>query len=194
MWRSVTSSDPAGGVHRTVVALMIAGFALSTGLAWSTDLATVDEVLAATFPEADVHRESIFLTDEQIAAVELSTGGRPRSALVTRFRADRGGAPIGWAYLDTHRVRTLPETLVVLVDADGAVIAIEVVAFREPMDYLPPDSWYGQFDGRRLDDDLQLKRGIRPITGATLTARATTTATRRVLAIHSLLALDGGSR
>ena len=194
MSRSATSSDPVGLVRRAVLALLIVGGALSPGTAWSSDLATVDEVLEATFPDAEVHRESVFLTTDQVSAVERSAGDRPHGALVTRFRAERGGATVGWAYLDTHRVRTLPETLVVLVDADGAIIAIEVVAFREPMDYLPPGSWYRQFDGRRLDDDLQLKRGIRPITGATLTARATTTATRRVLAIHDLLEPDGDDR
>ena len=194
MWHSVTSSDATGGARRTVLALMIAGCVLAPCRAWSSDLATVDEVLAAAFPDAEVHRESIFLTDDQISAVERSAGDRPRSALVTRFRADRGGNAVGWAYLDTHLVRTLPETLVVLVGAEGAIIAIEVVAFREPTDYLPPGSWYRQFDGRRLDDDLELKRAIRPITGATLTALATTAATRRVLAIHTVVEPDGGGR
>ena len=58
-------------------------------------------------------------------------------------------------------------------------------AFREPREYLPRDGWYRQFDGERLTDDLVLKRRIRPITGATLTAGATTAAVRRVLAIHA---------
>lgn len=194
MLLSATSSDPTRGIRRAVVALVVAGCALSPGPARASDLATVDEVLAVTFPDAEMHRESVFLTADQVSAVERSTSDRPHTALVTRFRADREGATVGWAYLDTHRVRTLPETLLVLIDPDGAIIAIEVVAFREPTDYLPPGSWYRQFDGRRLDEDLQLKRGIRPITGATLTARATTTATRRVLAIHTILEPDGGDR
>ena len=44
-----------------------------------------------------------------------------------------------------------------------------------------------QYDGEKLDDDLSLKRDIRPVTGATLTARATTEAVRRVLAIHRVV-------
>jgi Na+-translocating ferredoxin:NAD+ oxidoreductase RnfG subunit len=74
----------------------------------------------------------------------------------------------------------------VVIDPSGAVRRVEVVSFREPLDYVPREGWYRQFDGEELDDDLQLKRDIRPVTGATLTARATTDAVRRVLAIHQV--------
>jgi Na+-translocating ferredoxin:NAD+ oxidoreductase RnfG subunit len=55
---------------------------------------------------------------------------------------------------------------------------------------MPREGWYGQYEGRLLDDDLALKRGIRPVTGATLTARATTEAVRRVLALHQVIAKE----
>ena len=42
------------------------------------------------------------------------------------------------------------------------------------------------FDPARLDEELELKRAIRPVTGATLTARATSDAVRRILAIHDV--------
>ena len=94
---------------------------------------------------------------------------------------------MGWAYLDTHRVRTLPETVLIVVTPDGGIRRVEVVSFREPLEYLPRASWYRQFDDRRLDERLQLDRGIRPVTGATLTVRATTEAVRRVLAMHRVV-------
>lgn len=184
---SATSSERSQIGHGAAAVAAIVAALITCGDALSSNLVTIDEVLAAFFPNAATHRESIFLTDDQVDAVEQAIGERPTSSLVTRFRADENGSAVGWVYVDTHRVRTLPETLAVIVDASGAVVAVEVVAFREPMDYLPPETWYRQFDGRRLDDDLRLKRGIRPITGATLTARATTAATRRVLAIHRVV-------
>ena len=79
----------------------------------------------------------------------------------------------------------------VVLDADGTVRRVEVVTFREPLEYMPRDGWYEQYDGQELDDDLTLKREIRPVTGATLTARATTEAVRRVLAIHKVSAGEG---
>ena len=60
----------------------------------------------------------------------------------------------------------------------------EVLAFDEPPDYLPKKGWLAQLLGRPLDDELRLKRGVRPITGASLSSKAATDAVRRVLALH----------
>jgi hypothetical protein len=156
----------------------------------ATVLVTVEEALAQIFPESSTERQTLFLSEEQLDRIEALAGERPTSALVTRFAARSGGTIVGWAYLDTHRVRTLPETVMIAIDADGKIRRVEAVVFREPLDYLPPDRWYRQYDGRPLDDDLKLKRGIRPITGATLTAVATTVAVRRALAAHHVLAAE----
>jgi Na+-translocating ferredoxin:NAD+ oxidoreductase RnfG subunit len=159
----------------------------------ATVLITVEEALELAFPNAETVRETLFLTDDQIrsaaSAAELEIDG----AMVTRFVARSGDEVVGFAYLDTHRVRTLPETVVVILDGGGKVRRVEVAAFREPLDYKPGESWYRQFDGEELDRDLSLDRDIRPITGATLTARATTEAVRRVLAIHQAVTGDGGA-
>jgi hypothetical protein len=147
-------------------------------------LATVETVLAQAFPGCDLQRETLFLTEEQLLRVAELSGINGQKALVTRHVAHRDGAVAGFAYLDTHRVRTLPETILIAVSADGVILRVEAVAFREPPEYLPPQRWYDQLDDHGLSDELALKRGIRPITGATLTARATVDAVRRVLAVH----------
>jgi hypothetical protein len=159
--------------------------ALAVAADAATVLVTVDEALALAFPAATVSRETLFLTDRQLQAAAELAGGEQPGAMVTRFVARNGDRTLGYGYLDTHRVRTLPETLLVILTEDGLVRRVEVVAFREPLEYLPRDGWYRQFDGQGLSDDLALKRRIRPVTGATLTASATTAAVRRVLAVHA---------
>jgi len=164
---------------------------LVASTAWATVLITVEEALALAFPGAITKRETLFLSDDQRSRAEKESGAEVSSSLATRFVATgEDGAVLGWAYLDTHRVRTLPETLMVVLGADGAVRRVEVVTFREPLEYMPREGWYGQYEGQLLDDDLALKRDIRPVTGATLTARATTEAVRRVLAIHAVAAQE----
>ena len=98
------------------------------------------------------------------------------AAIVHPYVATREGEVVGTAYFDTHVVRTLAETVMVTVDRDGRVGRVEVLSFDEPPDYLPREPWYRQFDGRALDAELELRRSIRPVSGATLTARATTDA------------------
>ena len=172
--------------------LILIGLALVSSVVGAADLASVEQALRSTFPGAQVSRESLFLTPAQLEMVAQESGVDGQRALTTRFTLRIEARVVGWGYLDTHRVRTLPETLLVMIDEKGRIRRVEVVAFREPPDYLPPRRWYEQFNGRPLDDDMELKAGIRPMTGATLSVRAATDAVRRILAVHG--AVQGGTR
>lgn len=148
---------------------------------------TQEEALKLAFGEAKIERKTVFLTQaQQDAAAKLSARGRP-SALAVAYVATKDGHLVATAYFDSHVVRTQQETLMVVVDPSGAITRIEVLSFAEPEDYLPRGHWYAQFAGKTLDDELAIARAIRPVSGATLTARATTDAARRVLALHAVL-------
>ena len=88
-------------------------------------------------------------------------------------------------------MRTLPETILVAVDAKGAISRIEVLSFSELQEYQPRGTWYGQFPGRMLSDELSEKKGVRPVTGATITVRVTVEAARRILALDAFLKEKG---
>ncbi len=64
---------------------------------------------------------------------------------------------------------------------------MEATTFQEPLEYLAPDAWYKQFEGKDRIEDLSLNRAIRPLAGATLTARVAAEAVRRVLAIDRVV-------
>jgi len=135
-----------------------------------------------------VQRATLYLTPAQHQRAEALAGEPVRTALVPVYRARCGNQAAGTAYFDAHRVRTLQETIMVVVDNRGRVSRVEVLAFEEPPDYMPRRPWYEQFRERTLDSELRLDRGIRPVTGASLTALATTAAVRRVLAVHQAVA------
>lgn len=189
--RSSRSSRPPRGAAAAGLALVLA-LALAAPAAAKVFL-TQDEALRLAFPDCTVARSTAYLTPAQLARARQLAGAPVERALVVRYAATCDGRPGGVAYFDTHRVRTLPETLMVVVDPAGAVRRVEVLAFSEPQDYLPRAVWYGQFPGRRLGPELALRREIRDVAGATLTARATTEAVRRVLALHAVLAPAGGA-
>ena len=147
----------------------------------------VDEALGLAFPECEVERTTVYLTEEQRERVEKLAGSKLASGIAHPYVARREGKWVGTAFVDVHRVRSLRESLFVVVSPEGRVLRLEVLAFAEPQEYLPRGNWYGQFKHKHLDDDLELDRGIRGVTGATLTARATTAAVRRTLALHAAL-------
>jgi hypothetical protein len=157
-------------------------------------LLTLEEALKLAFPDLSIDRRTVYLTEAQMRRARELAGDEPATALVYPYVAFRDGTRVGTAYFDSHLVRSLSETLMIVIDSQGKVVRVEVLAFNEPASYLPRAGWYQQFLGRKLDSRLALDRSIRGITGATLTARATTQAVRRVLAIHQVLELEKAPR
>jgi hypothetical protein len=149
---------------------------------------TVDEALELAFPKATIERETSYLTKLQMKQARKLAGVKIASPIVHPYIVlDDKGKPLAYAYFDTHKVRTLRETLMIVVDTRSRVQRLEILAFGEPTEYIPRGNWYGQFLGKKLGPNLNLKRHIRGVTGASLTARATTSAVRRTLALHRVL-------
>jgi hypothetical protein len=148
-------------------------------------LMTQQQALASVFPaSANVAREKFFLTPQQLAAARKESGADFDDQLIVRYSGGNGM----YAYFDTHRVRTLPETVMIVVDASGAIARVDILSFDEPTDYFPKRRWIDQLLHRKLNDDLTLDRAIHPISGASLTGRAIVNASRKVLALHHVLA------
>ncbi len=148
---------------------------------------TRDEALALAFPKCKVERTTAFLTDVEAKRVAKLAKLDFSDSVVYPYRATKEDKWVGTAYFDTHRVRSLRQTVMVVVKPDTSIGRVEVLSFAEPKDYLPREKWYAQFPGRKLDDDLNVNRKIRGVTGATLTSTATTACCRRVLALDAVL-------
>ncbi|MGH7790349.1 MAG: FMN-binding protein [Candidatus Binatia bacterium] len=147
-----------------------------------------DEAIKLAFPDADrTEARDFFLTAAQRTAIEAAAKSKLESDLLTVYIGYRGGQPIGYAIFDTHNVRTLPETFLIVLSPAGAITATHLLAFYEPMEYAPPARWSAQFDGAVLNSELRVGRGIAGITGSTLTAEAVTGGIRRALAIYGTL-------
>jgi len=159
--------------------------------AFSRVVVTQEKALAEAFAGSTVTRRDAFLTDGQAARVEELSGTPPATRVVAYYAATGEGKPVGIAFFDTHLVRTLPETLMIVVDPAGAVVKVEVLSFDEPPEYLPKPRWFALFADRKLDRDVAAGKGIPVVTGATLTSRAVAAAVRRALALHAVLIAPG---
>ncbi len=150
---------------------------------------TQDEALALAFPGAQVERATAYLGDAELERARSLAGDDVsiESTVVSYYVARRGGETLGVAYFDVHRVRTLPEVLMVVVGPDREIRRLETIVFREPPEYRAPDGWLRLFQSRTLTPGLSLKGDIPNMTGATLTSGAVTQAVRRVLALHEVI-------
>lgn len=169
---------------------MAALLGFSASAATAQEVLTQAEALDLAFPTAtSIERRTSFLGDRELARVRELAGNRVevRPGVLIHYVAKRGDQPLGVAYFDAHRVRTLSEVLMIVVSPRARVERIEILRFSEPPEYRAPGGWLAQFEGKPLSDDLSVRRGIANITGASLTSRAVTEAVRRVLALHAII-------
>ncbi len=142
--------------------------------------------------DAQVEMMPLFLTDTERQKIERLAKTKLESSLYTYYVGKRSGRIVGYAAIETHTVRTKPETLLIVLNPDGTLKRIEILAFHEPPEYQPPLRWFDQLFGVPLQQ-LRLGGGVQGITGATLSARAALDSVRKVLAIyHVMLASQEG--
>ena len=153
------------------------------------------EALELAFPEADrIERENLVLSDEQLEAIQSKARARVDSKLVTVYKGVGQGRVLGYAFIDIHTVRTLPEAFLVVLSPEGRVRTLRVLAFYEPEEYRPAERWLQQFEHTEaggLEAVLRVGGGIHGIAGSTLSARAVTGGVRRALAMFEVLVRPG---
>jgi Na+-translocating ferredoxin:NAD+ oxidoreductase RnfG subunit len=149
---------------------------------------TQQEAFRLAFPDADRFESKTYvLTAKQVEAIETASRSEIGSKLVTIQTAWRGETLLGHLQIDVHTVRTQSEGVLVALDEKGRVSQVRVLAFHEPLDYLPAQRWYDGFKGKGPADAIRIGHDVDAVTGATLTTRATSAAIRRTLAYYKIL-------
>jgi Na+-translocating ferredoxin:NAD+ oxidoreductase RnfG subunit len=154
------------------------------------------QAIVLAFPDADrVEKETFILNASQTEAIEKKSRSKVETKLVTIWTGYQGDVVLGYAHIDVHNVRTQPEAFMVVLEPEGTVRSVRILAFHEPLDYLPTDRWYGQFAGKSAEDGLRVGGDVHGVVNATISARAAADGVRRALAYHAVLirASAGGS-
>lgn len=173
---------------RLALVCALLGAAVAATLAQAKVFHSRSEALEIAFPEADrVEDESILLGDEQASRIEELAKSRLESRVVRIYTGYRDGELLGYAFIDVHNVRTLPEAFLVVLTPAGEVRSLRLLAFHEPLEYMPSARWYEQFEKKSLSEPLRLGGDVHGIVGATLSARATTDGVRRALALYRVV-------
>ena len=150
--------------------------------------ASQKQALGEAFPDASrIDRQTVLLRKQDAAAIAAILHEEVESKIVVIHTAYKDDEILGYANIDVHNVRTKPEALMIVLTPTGTVRSVRMLAFHEPLDYLPTDRWYGQFVGKSGKDGLRVGRDVHGVVGATLSARAAADGVRRMLAYWEVL-------
>jgi Na+-translocating ferredoxin:NAD+ oxidoreductase RnfG subunit len=150
---------------------------------------SVEQAQRLCFPEAsDFVARSIVFTANDMAAIERRSGQKVRSRGEQVWRAEHGGRPVGYFFVDYVIGKHEVIDYAVALDSAGKVRRVEILQYRESYGgEVASHDWLAQFIGKSGSDSLVPGRDIRIISGATLSSRHVTEGIKRVLAIHDLL-------
>jgi hypothetical protein len=135
---------------------------------------------------AQVEHLSLFPDENQVAKIEQYAKVKLDSGLFTFYVGKDQDKILGYAAIETSTVRTKPETLMIVLTPDGELRNVYTLAFHEPPEYQPPESWYEQLYKRPLTE-MDFNKGVDGISGATLSTRSALTSIRKVMAIYQVM-------
>ncbi len=151
-----------------------------------------NEAMVLAFGDgAQIENLTLFPDEQQMATIQKEAKVKLDSAMFTFYVGKQQGKILGYAAIETITVRTKPETLMIVLTAEGEVRNIYTLAFHEPPEYQPPERWFEQLNGKPLVD-LDFNKGIQGVSGATLSTRAAVNSTRKVLAVYQTMLKSQG--
>jgi FMN-binding domain len=146
-----------------------------------------NEAMVMAFGEgAEIENLSLFPDDQQMSAIQKEAKAKLDSGLFTFYVGKDKDKVLGYAAIETVTVRTKPETLMIVLTAEGELRKVVTLAFHEPPEYQPPERWFDQLNSKPLAD-MDFNKGIQGVSGATLSTRAAVNSVRKVLAVYQAM-------
>ncbi len=168
--------------------LILSLFALS--LSAKILISPVDAMKQSYGSDAEIVKKNILLSKTQATAIQKSAKTKLDSKIFRVFKATKKSKLLGYGILINKKVRSKNAVVLYFISKDSILKSIEVIAFNEPMEYLPSQKWNSQFQDLYTDKMLRVSKEIPTITGATLSARSITDGSRVAFAFYNEVLKD----
>ncbi len=154
-------------------------------VAIAAQLGTLEDAARRAFPDATAfHDQLLSATPDDLKALAALGGTPPRAATWHALVAMKGEQPLGWVVADGVVGKFEVIDYAVSIGADGAVRAVDILAYRESHGYevkLP--AWRQQFVGKDAHAPLRVGNDIANISGATMSCTHVTEGVRHVVGL-----------
>ena len=155
--------------------------------AYATDYLTVAQAQEQLFPGARFNEQVLKFSGEQRDRIKAAAGVRQRADEMKVWRAEKDGKLQGWLMVDEVIGKHEFITYATAIGADGKVIGIEIMSYRETHGGQVRDqSWRKQFVGKSVSDPFKLDQDVANISGATLSCRNVMDGVKRLLVIQQM--------
>ena len=149
-------------------------------------LISIDEAIHNSFPKhkIEIEKKNILLNLQEMKIIQKDTKLKLHSRIVKTYFVKSEKKTIAYGVLTSRKIRSKNGVVLYLLDKNGKMLSIEIIAFNEPLEYLPNEAWKKQFENVEQNIDLELGQNITPITGATLSAKSALEGARIAQALY----------
>lgn len=135
--------------------------------------------------KSKISEDNILLTNIQAKKIQDESNVKLETNIFKVFKAEQNGKIIGYGILINKKIRSKNGVVLYLISTDSVLKSIEVIAFNEPMEYIPSKKWISQFENVKTQTPLNLSKDIPTITGATLSAKSFVDGSKIAFAIYN---------
>lgn len=153
-------------------------------------ISPIDAMNSAYGEGTDISKKNILLSRIQAAKIEQDAQVKIDTKIFRFYKAEKEGKVLGYGILVNRKVRSKNAVALYFISIQGILKSIEIIAFNEPIEYMPSSKWNSQFEGISITKMLRLSKEIPTITGATLSARSITGGSRVAFAFYNEVLKD----
>lgn len=161
-------------------------FLLSSSLSAQVLISPIDAMKEQYGEDTEISKKNIMLPKSKYSRIQKAAKVKLNTKIYRIFTAKKENKILGYGFLINRKVRSKNAVTLYFI-AKEKLLNIEIIAFNEPQEYIPSKTWQSQFKNIRTNTMLKLSREIPTITGATLSARSVTDASRIAFALYNEL-------
>ncbi|MBE0514816.1 FMN-binding protein [Sulfurimonas sp.] len=135
--------------------------------------------------KSKISEENILLTGAQAKKIQEASQVKLGTKIFKVFKAVQDDKTLGYGILINRKIRSKNGVVLYLISTESVLKGIEVIAFNEPMEYVPSKKWMSQFENVDTETPLSLSKDIPTITGATLSAKSFVESSRVAFALYN---------
>lgn len=137
--------------------------------------------------EIKIVKKNILLNRQQAKTIQKSAKVKIKKKIFKIYKAIKGKSVEGYGILINRKVRSKNMVALYIIDKTSTLKSIEIIAFNEPLEYMPSKKYSEQFKDVPTTKNLRVEKEVSTITGATLSARSLTDGSRLAFAIYNEL-------
>ncbi len=169
-------------MKRVVVVVLLLGLGVQIGEAKVNT--KIEQAVKGSFTNIDtIDTKKIVLSKDQLQQVQKAAKAKLETKVYRYYLFKSSGTVAGYGVLIARKVRTKKATVLYAFTPEGVLKFAEIMAFGEPPEYIPNDTWMGQFKEKPKSAPLKMGSDVPTISGATLSARSITDGARVARAV-----------